>query len=126
MSMGARAAIGIVALLSGVGFFITALDPSGLPAGSLVFYTMAAVCVVIAIACFFPKSHPVTLRLIGAIIFTTYVGYIIDSFQAQNLDRAVAGFIVWGLPSGYLAIMGKYPSFGNGAKAFNHKPIKRK
>ncbi|MDY7016043.1 MAG: hypothetical protein SVX43_21080 [Cyanobacteriota bacterium] len=109
MSKGSRIAIGIVALLGAVGFFLTALDPSDFPAGPPVFYGLAAVFAIVAIACFFPKSHPVSLRLIGAIIFAAYVGYIIDSFQTQDFGRAVVGFIVWGVPSGYMAISGKFP-----------------
>ena len=125
MSLGARIAIGVVALLCAFGFLITALDPSsGLPAGPLVFYGMALLFVVIAIACFFPKSHPITLRIIGTVIFIAYVLYVLDSFHNQNLGRAILGLLVWGLPSGYLAIMGKYPSWGKGAVAINSKPRK--
>lgn len=119
MSKGSRIAIGIVALVCAIGFFMTALDPSGLPAGSNVFYGMTALCITVAIACFFPKSHPITLRMIGATIFFSYADYIIDSFHTQNLVRAIAGFFVWGLPSGYLAITGKYPSWGKVEEVFN-------
>jgi asparagine N-glycosylation enzyme membrane subunit Stt3 len=118
MSLGSRIAVGAVALLCAAGFFMTALDPSGLPAGALVFYGMAGFCIVIAIACVFPQSHPVTLRLIGAIIFLAYVS---DSFHTQNLGRAFVGFLVWGIPSGYLAVMGKYPSWGKGSEGFTGK-----
>lgn len=119
MSKGSRIAIGIVALLCAIGFFMTALDPSGLPAGASVFYGMTALCVTIAIACFFPKSHPITLRIIGATIFFLYADYVINSFRSQNFGRAIAGFFIWGLPSGYLAIAGKYPSWGRAGEVFN-------
>ncbi|HLO52172.1 MAG TPA: hypothetical protein VK211_27480 [Kamptonema sp.] len=122
MSKGSRIAIGIVALLCALGFFMTALDPSGLPAGANVFYGMTGLCVTIAIACFFPKSHPITLRIIGATIFFFYAYYVIDSFRNQNLSRAIAGFFIWGLPSGYLAIAGKYPSWGKAGEVFNSEP----
>lgn len=126
MSLGSRIAIGIVALLSAVGFWMMALDPSGLPAGASVFYGMAAFCVVIAIACFFPQSHPITLRMIGAMIFCAYIGYLHTSFGTQNLSQAMMGFLVCGIPSGYLAIMGKYPSWGRGSEAFNAKQSKNR
>lgn len=121
MSMGARIAIGIVALICGFGFFLTALDTSGLPAKPAVFYGMAILCVIIAIACFFPKSHPLTLRMIGAVIFFAYVAYVVDSFRTSNLFRAIAGFIVWGIPSGYLAIKGEYQFWGTGSEGFNKR-----
>lgn len=121
MSIGSRIAIGAVALLCAAGFFVTALDPSGLPAGAFIFYGMAAFCVVIAIACFFPQSHPITLRLIGIMIFCAYIAYVSDSFRTPNLGRAIVGFLVWGIPSGYLAVMGKYPSWGTGSEPFNAK-----
>ena len=124
MSMGARIAIGVVALLGAVGFLILAQDTSGLPAGAYVFYGLAALCVVIAIACFFPKSHPITLRIIGTAICLTYIYYVADSFGTENLVRAIVGFFVWGLPSGYMAIMGQYPSWGKLSAGFNSKQNK--
>lgn len=119
MSIGSRIAIGVVSLVCAAGFFKTALAPSGLPAGAFVFYGIATLFVVIAIACFFPQSHPVTLRIIGATIFCTYVWYVVASFPTQNLSRAIIGFFVWGVPSGYLAIAGKYPLWGKGSQGFN-------
>lgn len=121
MSKGARITIGIFALLGAVGFFMTALDPEGLPTGAAGFYAMAILFVIIAVACFFPKTHPFTLRMIGMVIFCGYAAYVYESFQTQNLPRAVMGFVVWGLPSGYLAIMGKYPSWGEASAGLNGK-----
>jgi hypothetical protein len=125
MSIGSRIAIGLVALVCAFGFFITALNPVGLRGGAIVFYGMAGLCIIIAIACFFPKSHPVTLRLIGAVIFCTYASYVYDALQNRaDLRLASAGFIFWGIPSGYLAVMGKYPSWGKGSAGFNAKQHK--
>ena len=126
MSIGSRIAIGVVALLCAAVFFIIALDPSSLAAGAFASYGIAAFFIAIAIACFFPQSHPITLRLIGIIIFAIYVAYVYESFLTQNLSRAVVGFLVWGIPSGYLAVMGKYPSWGTGSEAFNAKQNKNK
>lgn len=116
MSFGSRIVIGGVALLCAAAFLMTALDPSGLPAGAFPFYVLAVFCVVIAIACVFPQSHPVTLRLIGAVIFLAYAAYVSDSFNTKNFGRAFVGFLVWGIPSGYLAIMGGYPPWGRGSE----------
>ncbi len=121
MSFGSRIAIGIVSLVCAAGFLMTALHPSGLPAGAFVFYGMAAFCVVIAIACLLPQSHPLTLRIIGAMIFCAYVAYVSDSFRTSNLIRAMVGFLVWGIPSSYLAIVGNYPWWGKASQGFNTK-----
>ncbi|MUG96883.1 hypothetical protein F7734_32895 [Scytonema sp. UIC 10036] len=122
MSIGSRIAIGVVALLCAAIFLMMALSASSSPpAGAFFIYGIVAFCVVIAIACFFPQSHPITLRLIGIIIFCAYVAYVFDSFRTANLGQAIVGFLVWGIPSGYLAIMGKYPNWGTGSEAFNPK-----
>ena len=118
VSAGSRIIIAAISLVCAAGFFLTALDPSGLPAGSHVFYGLAAFCVVVAIACLFPKSHPITLRMIGTIIFCIYVAYVGDSLHSHNLVRALVGLIVIGLPAGYLGIKGKYPSWGRFGQAF--------
>lgn len=124
MSKSSRIVIGIFALLVAVGFFITALNPEGLPMGAAGFYAMAVLFVIVAIACFFPKTHPFTLRIIGTVIFCGYAAYAYDSFQTQNFSRAIKGFIFWGIPSGYLAIMGKYPSWGKASAGLNGKQQK--
>lgn len=115
MSKGSRIAIGLVALIAAYGLWI---QGQSMDAGFLLAYGLTAFCVVIAIACFFPKSHAFTLRVIGAGIFSGYAWYLFDSFSNGEPSRALLGFFIWGLPSGYLAIMGKYPEWGNGAAAF--------
>ncbi|MBP0031973.1 MAG: hypothetical protein J7524_02250 [Roseofilum sp. Belize BBD 4] len=37
------------------------------------------------------------------------------------MGRAIVGFMVWGIPSGYLAVMGKYPSWGAASAGLNPK-----
>ena len=127
MSLGSRIVIAAISLISTLMFFLTALDPSGLPAGPLVFYALALICLIIVVACLFPKSRPVTLRMIGFVIFSAYVYYLFDSFQTKNFTRALLGFWTWGLPSAYLTIKGGYPSWGKGAEGFHGgKRIKRR
>jgi hypothetical protein len=109
MSDGSRLAIGIVAIIGAIGFLKTALNPVGVAAPSIVFQILAALFAFIAIACFCPKSHPITLRIIGAAIFLSYSRYVLISFNTDNFERSLDGFRVWALPSGYLAIFGKYP-----------------
>ncbi len=36
----------------------------------------------------------------------------------MTTTASVAGFVVFGLPSGYVAIWGRYPSWGKGSAAF--------
>jgi hypothetical protein len=119
MSPISRSLIGIVALIGAIGFLLTALDPSGLPATSLVFHGMAALFILIAVACFFPRSHPLTLRVIGAAIFFAYGSYLVSSFDTPNFSRALRGFAIWGMPSGYLMVVGNYPIWGKGAAGIN-------
>jgi hypothetical protein len=126
MSFGSRLAIGIVAIIGAIGFLKTAINPGGMPAPSIVFHGMAALFTFIAIACFFPKSHPVTLRIIGASIFLSFASYVISSFGTDNFERALRGFGFWGLPSGYLTIVGSYPHWGKGAAGINAKTHRRK
>ncbi|WP_146138579.1 hypothetical protein [Chamaesiphon polymorphus] len=119
MSRGSRIAIGIAALLSAAAFLKSAFNPVGLPTGAMTFYAMALFCGIIAMACFFPKGHPVTLRIIGSVILGSYITYVCSSFGTPNFGRSVIGLFMWGIPSGYLAIKGKYPSWGFGSAGFN-------
>jgi hypothetical protein len=119
MSLGSRIAIGIVSMLAAGGFLISAMNPATVAATPIIFFGLAAFCGVITMACLFPKSSPVTLRIIGIVIFGTYAFYIYSSLHTDNLSRAIKGFFFWGIPSGYLAIMGSYPSWGKGTAGFN-------
>jgi hypothetical protein len=127
MSRGARLTLAIVTLLSAVGFFLTGYFLGAeLPAGSWPFYGMSAFCGVIAVACLAQSSRPLTLRVIGSVIFLSYVIYAFDSFGDRDFLRALIGFVWWGLPSGYLAIWGEYPTWGKLAPAFRPDMIPRR
>lgn len=119
MSRGACITVAIAMLLSAVGFMLTGIFlGADLPAGSWPFYGAAMFCVVIAIACLSKASRPVALRIIGTVIFLTYVDYVYDSIGEENLRQAIVGFFWWGLPSGYLTIWGQWPTWGRWAAAF--------
>ena len=118
MSFGSRLVIALVSLVCALMFWLTALDTSGLPAGPIVFYGMAFICVIIAIACLLPKSHPITLRIIGITIFSIYALYVADSRTPKTLIQAFMGFLTFGMPSGYLAIFGTYPTWGKFVDVF--------
>ncbi|MBE9117797.1 hypothetical protein IQ249_18010 [Lusitaniella coriacea LEGE 07157] len=122
MSRGSRIAIGVVALLCSLTFLFSAINPdSSIPAGPPVFYGLAILCFIIAIACFFPKSHPFTLRIIGATICVAYTAYLLDSIGSPNFFRALMGSFVFGIPSGYLAITGKSPTWDAISEGFKSK-----
>ncbi len=125
MSLGARIVIGIVALLCGISFLISAIDPDGTIKNPLMAYGITVFCFSIAIACFFPQSHSITLRFISGAIFIGFASYVIESFGTEKLDRALMGFIVWGLPSGYVMIMGRFPSWGTASQVFNNRSKKK-
>ncbi len=119
MSSVARLTLGLVLLLSAVSFFLigVTLGPQ-LPAGSWPFYGLAALCAIGAIACGWESSRPVTLRLVGGAIFLAYGWYVFDAWRGANAEEALVGFLVWGLPSGYMTFVGRYPKWGNWAHAF--------
>lgn len=122
MSRGAQIAIGVVALVCGASFAALALISGDLfPVGPWPFYGLAALCVALAAACFFRGSRPVTLRILGAVRFLTYLAYALGSLKELTAFRAIRAFCLWGLPSGYLAIHGGYPSWGGAAAAFGIK-----
>lgn len=102
---------------------------------------LAAFCGLGAVACFSQASHPVAIRIIGGTVFLVCLGYL----ASQALDNspppaaARAGqpaaaaplrrgrpslinslmfFALVGLPSGYAALRGRYPSWGRHAAAF--------
>jgi lipopolysaccharide export LptBFGC system permease protein LptF len=55
----------------------------------------------IAIACFFPKSHKVTLRIIGAIGVIGCVFNLVQGFHQRDFSQYPTSFL-WLLPSLYL------------------------
>jgi hypothetical protein len=116
----ARFTIGIATAFSAVAFAVIGmtLGPS-LPGGSTPLYAMAAFCGVASLACLHRASRPLTLRLVGATVFVTFVIYAYRSLGTQNADRAIAGLLALGLPGLYVAATGKYPSWGQASTAFN-------
>jgi hypothetical protein len=65
------------------------------------------VLVAIAVLCFFPKSHPVTLRIVGAIGISGCVFNLVEGFRQRNFAQypIVLGF--WLPGSIYLILKGK-------------------
>ena len=68
---------------------------------------LVGVCFVIAIFCFFPKSHPYTLRIIGAIGLISTIYYLYDAFQNQNFALLGTAIFFWLPGSIYLIFKGR-------------------
>ncbi len=120
MSTGACIALAIMMILGAacsvaIGIYLGPELPGGPPA----FYGLAAFCIVVATACLVRKSRPVTLRIIGAVIFLTSAYFTYRSYGEKSFIHLLIGLIVFGLPSGYLAIFGKYPNWGAISGAFD-------
>ena len=126
MSSDARILLGIATILSAIGFVAIGivLGPE-LPLGATPFYLLATFCILISMACFTPSTRPVALRIIGLVVFVTYVVYAYSCIGQKDFVRALAGLLVWGFPGGYVAIWGVYPSWGRGAAAFGANNARR-
>ena len=101
MRVGARITIAVVALIWALGFLMTALAPGVLLSDTAMFYALTILCLVIAISCYWPQSHPFTFRMLGAAIFSVSVAYGLDSWDTQNIGRALSAYLIWGVPLGY-------------------------
>jgi hypothetical protein len=94
-----------------------------------------------AVACFSRASHPLTIRILGGAIFAASLIYVIGQARGGSqvpgqepaanpvlarlqrrsqpgLANSLAFFALVGLPSGYAALTGRYPSWGRHAAAF--------
>ncbi len=93
MSRGATIGLGIVLLLITIGFAAVGWFTSGLEgAGRMTngSWVMTAFSAVGALACLLPRSRPVTLRLLGGVVFFVCVGYLIAMLATGPLRRASA------------------------------------
>jgi hypothetical protein len=123
MSASARVTLAIACTLIAASFAVLAtfygdeLEKARLP-----IYGLAAFCALIPLACLVPQTRPVTVRLIGGVVFVSCAMYVYSSHQEGGMRRDLACFVVFGLPAGYAAVMGTYPPWGKGAKAFRGSP----
>jgi hypothetical protein len=137
MSKGACIILGIAFGVLTLGFGGAAMFISGLEEMRGVAKAMVAMGPFYAIgslACVFPASRPIALRLIGGTVFLAFLIYLIsmmvsgpllgNSRAAMSLVNSIIAFSVFGLPAGYVAITGRYPRWGRHAAAFeatNHR-----
>jgi hypothetical protein len=124
VSAGARIAIGVVSAFAAACFVpIGYLLGPDLPAGAWPFYGLAAFWAIVASACLTPRSRPLTLRLIGAAVCGLSGVNAYSSFGTDDFPRALEGWIVFGLPSAYVAVLGGYPWWGHFAALFNGSTV---
>lgn len=118
MSAGSRLIMAVISLVCAAGFFLTALQADGVTANPAAFYGMAMFCVVVAIASLSTQSHPMTLRMIGAMLTCSTLGAFVSGVQTHHLTQAIAALLVFGLPAGRLAMTGKYPRWALWSRLF--------
>lgn len=131
MSRGACIVLGIVLgvlafAFAGVAWFISQLQ--GMRAAAIGMVLLGGFCLAGALACLLPAIRPIALRLIGATVFLAFFGYLVgmvisgpllgNSRGEMSLINSTVGFLVFGLPAGYVAVKGQYPRWGRHAAAF--------
>jgi hypothetical protein len=135
MSQGARIALGIAMMLLAGCFlamvpFMKDVSPQAGPGMAII----GLFCGVIAVACFSTASHPVTIRSVGGIIFVVSLLYVISEVRSPSVPKegekvgsrsqpslynSLGFLLLIGLPSGYAAVKGQYPGWGQHAAAFS-------
>jgi hypothetical protein len=125
MSGPVRLIIGVVAFIGGSLFCIplvgTATAPP-MPKEGWPFIGIGVLWLTVAIACFFPKTWPITLRVIGTAVFLLYAWYAFVSLWNPGRWNAWEALIVIGVPFGYMALFGRYPRWGVGAGSLQENP----
>lgn len=118
MSRPSQIIIGLVAGFLGGAVFLGALEPPrpGDPSRALRFM-LAAIAGVISVACLIPRSRPVTMRVIGLVLFA---GGIFGLFHLNGRPSRAIVFDVGLLIGGAsLIFTGKYSSFGAHGATFD-------
>jgi hypothetical protein len=126
-SRGTRWVLGSFALLFAIIFvYSEQLAPSRAP---LAVYVLAGFCGLMALACFAPKWSGPVVRILGLAVFLAFASYLVHELLREPAKpyagrsephwfNAILWLIVFGMPGLYVALRGKYPRLGKGAKAF--------
>lgn len=105
--------LGLLAILGGISLIVQAREilATRPPENLSLFYWgtagMVGLCAIIAIFCFFPQSHPITLRIIGAIGIVSTIYYLYDSFYNHKFAQVGIALLFWLPGSIYLFLKGK-------------------
>ncbi len=105
--------LGVLTVMAGILLFmsvperIAALTPEQRPTFIAGGGLILAVLGVIASACFFPKSRPVTLRILGAIGIASCIFTLIEGAHQENFSRFPVTIGFWLPVSVYLVVKGK-------------------
>ncbi|MGF1604161.1 MAG: hypothetical protein ACFCU8_19510 [Thermosynechococcaceae cyanobacterium] len=108
MSAGSRIIIAAIAFVCSAGFFLTAIDPSGLSTDASIFFGLSVFCGLVAIASLSSRSHPVTVRMIGTMLCCGYISQLPHLLSEQHPFQMGLGLLLWGAPASYLAVTGEF------------------
>lgn len=147
MSSVPRLILGIALILIAVGFLALVPVFAGAgdafpPQTAYILGGLAVFCGLGGLACFSRASHPIAIRVIGGTVFAACLAYVVGEAFGEtpappkparagnpvvaiamrrgrpSLANSIAFFILVGLPAGYAAVAGRYPSWGRHAAAF--------
>jgi hypothetical protein len=122
VSLPACVTIGVLAACAAICLAGLGLSQGpNLPNGTWPAFAAAGFWAVVAVACLAPRTRPVTLRVIGAAVFGFYAAYVVVSFDSKNVLLSLVSLVgctVFGIPSVYVLVRGRYPSWGLAARAF--------
>ncbi|MCL1468509.1 hypothetical protein [Argonema galeatum] len=105
--------LGILSILAGISLIVQGREilVTRPPENPSLFYWgtagLVGLCAIIAIFCFFPQSHPFTLRIIGAIGLVSTIYYLYDSFHNHKFAQVGTALLFWLPGSIYLILKGK-------------------
>ncbi len=140
MSRGARWSLGLAMILIAAGsagmpwylHWLTGLPVNLPPAMVGITLSLAIFPALIAVACFSRTVRPIAVRLIAATVLIMSLGYVASQIAAfksiegelagpknrPNLLNSIEFAMVFGLPSAYVLLIGRYPRWGHHGAAF--------
>lgn len=147
MSSVPRLILGVALILIAAGFLALVPVFAGAgeafpPQTTYILGGLAVFCGLGGLACFSRASHPIAIRVIGGTVFAACLAYVVGEALHDappppkpagpgnpvaeivlrrgrpSLANSIAFFVLVGLPAGYAAVAGRYPSWGRHAAAF--------
>ncbi|AIE85950.1 hypothetical protein OP10G_2582 [Fimbriimonas ginsengisoli Gsoil 348] len=122
--------LGLSCLAFGAGFaYASAMDM--IPKNGWIGWVFAAICGLIAMSCIPGKHVAVTGRVVGGFVFLLCAVYVVSEIRnpgpggnraTPSLKNALALFALWGMPAGYVALRGVYPTTARLGNVFGKEP----